>query len=394
MDARTNFSLKSLQNTGGFLNKTDDIPAMGNELAADADASDIYKKTNIEKHFFGSRHGKGPCDGESGGVVKRSATVAVAARGCIISNALNFYLYAKKQLSVPKENDGARNLNPIPYRAEYFGHKLHCDQNEKLVMFGLTHVAAIDGYSGKVVTWASMPADLASYLPFDVDEVNEYEAFSPEIGSPTRQVLEREVVAMAKDEEVMESILPQLLGQDLPGNCSNLNVRHAISTTKPKTDDDSSHKSFIQALFNLNKSQQKLRSSTIKIIKTEHHISNLETYIDQGIIPKGLVLKASPLTTGEKSNRFFHRWNNILYHSSFSLMDLLRQEAIHQVNYFYKLRDNLHCRSREQLSDPELDEIQVRLSTAGTHRTITKTNNRFHEQSKGEKFAKVNETHV
>ncbi|CAG2212347.1 unnamed protein product [Mytilus edulis] len=105
---------------------------------------------------------------------------------------------------------------------------------------------------------------------------------------------------------------------------------------------------------------KKLRSSTIKIIKTEHHISNLETYIDQGIIPKGLVLKASPLTTGEKSNRFFHRWNNILYHSSFSLMDLLRQEAIHQVNYLYKLRDNLHCRSREQLSDPELDEIQIK----------------------------------
>ncbi|CAG2198765.1 unnamed protein product [Mytilus edulis] len=83
-----------------------------------------------------------------------------------------------------------------------------------------------------------------------------------------------------------------------------------------------------------------------------------KTYIDQGIIPKGLILKASPLTTGEKSNRFFHRWNNILYNSSFSLMDLLRQEAIHQVNYLYKLRDNLHCRSREQLSDPELDEIQ------------------------------------
>ncbi|CAG2185760.1 unnamed protein product [Mytilus edulis] len=111
----------------------------------------------------------------------------------------------------------------------------------------------------------------------------------------------------------------------------------------------------------------KLRSSTIKIIKTEHHISNLETYIDQGIIPKGLVLKASPLTSGEKSNRFFHRWNNILYNSSFSLMDLLRQEAIHQVNYLYKLRDNLHCRSREQLSDPELDEIQVRLGDINHH---------------------------
>ena len=25
----------------------------------------------------------------------------------------------------------ARQLNPIPYRADYFGHKLHIDQNEK-----------------------------------------------------------------------------------------------------------------------------------------------------------------------------------------------------------------------------------------------------------------------
>ncbi|KAK7938641.1 hypothetical protein WMY93_001967 [Mugilogobius chulae] len=31
---------------------------------------------------------------------------------------------------------GARNLNPIPYHAEYMGHKLHMDQNEKLGMFG------------------------------------------------------------------------------------------------------------------------------------------------------------------------------------------------------------------------------------------------------------------
>ncbi|VDI46372.1 Hypothetical predicted protein [Mytilus galloprovincialis] len=64
----------------------------------------------VEKHFFGSRHGKGPCDGESG-VVKRSATVAVAARGCIISNAPDFYLYAKKQLSLPKENDVEQHIH-------------------------------------------------------------------------------------------------------------------------------------------------------------------------------------------------------------------------------------------------------------------------------------------
>ena len=29
-------------------------------------------------------------------------------------------------------------LNPIHYQANYFGHKLHIDQNEKLVAFGIT----------------------------------------------------------------------------------------------------------------------------------------------------------------------------------------------------------------------------------------------------------------
>ena len=47
--------------------------------------------------------------------------------------------------------------NPIPYAAEYFGHKLHIDQNEKLVMYGVVHVCAIDGYSGKIVSHVVMP---------------------------------------------------------------------------------------------------------------------------------------------------------------------------------------------------------------------------------------------
>ena len=50
-----------------------------------------------------------------------------------------------------------QSLNPRPYRAEYFGQKLHIDQNEKLVMFGVTHICAIDGYSGKIVGFVSMP---------------------------------------------------------------------------------------------------------------------------------------------------------------------------------------------------------------------------------------------
>ncbi|XP_072557125.1 uncharacterized protein [Paramormyrops kingsleyae] len=52
---------------------------------------------------------------------------------------------------------GARNLNPVPYNAEYMGHKLHMDQNEKMVMFGVTHVLAVDGFSSKIVAEATMP---------------------------------------------------------------------------------------------------------------------------------------------------------------------------------------------------------------------------------------------
>ncbi|XP_032365446.1 uncharacterized protein LOC116680976 [Etheostoma spectabile] len=37
------------------------------------------------------------------------------------------------------------------------GHKVHLDQNEKLAMFGVTHVLAIDGFSKKVVGHSTMP---------------------------------------------------------------------------------------------------------------------------------------------------------------------------------------------------------------------------------------------
>ena len=51
----------------------------------------------------------------------------------------------------------ARSINPIPYHADYLGHKLLVDQNEKLVMFGVTHMCAVDGYSRKVVGFITMP---------------------------------------------------------------------------------------------------------------------------------------------------------------------------------------------------------------------------------------------
>ena len=38
-----------------------------------------------------------------------------------------------------------RHLNPPPYMARFFGDKLHYDQNEKLAMYGVTHVMAAVG---------------------------------------------------------------------------------------------------------------------------------------------------------------------------------------------------------------------------------------------------------
>lgn len=38
-----------------------------------------------------------------------------------------------------------RLVNTTPYRSDYVSEKLHIDQNEKLVMFGITHICAVDG---------------------------------------------------------------------------------------------------------------------------------------------------------------------------------------------------------------------------------------------------------
>ena len=56
-----------------------------------------------------------------------------------------------------RQANTARMINPIPYRADYFGHKLHIDQNKKLVMYGVTHVVAIDGHSRFIPAGSTMP---------------------------------------------------------------------------------------------------------------------------------------------------------------------------------------------------------------------------------------------
>ena len=66
----------------------------------------------VEKHYFGSRHGKGPCDAEAG-VLKKSASVAVSSRNTIISNAADFFDYATRHHTLPKEHDQDKHCHSI-----------------------------------------------------------------------------------------------------------------------------------------------------------------------------------------------------------------------------------------------------------------------------------------
>ena len=60
--------------------------------------------------------------------------------------------------NVERRRMGAhRQINPVPYRVDYFDHKLHVDRNEKLVMCGVTHIIAIDGHSRFIAGSTTMP---------------------------------------------------------------------------------------------------------------------------------------------------------------------------------------------------------------------------------------------
>uniref|UniRef100_A0A1X7VE52 Uncharacterized protein n=1 Tax=Amphimedon queenslandica TaxID=400682 RepID=A0A1X7VE52_AMPQE len=53
------------------------------------------------------------------------------------------------------------HMNPHLYVANY---KVHLKQNEELSMFGVTHIMAIDRYSGKIVSLVTMPLKNCSLI--------------------------------------------------------------------------------------------------------------------------------------------------------------------------------------------------------------------------------------
>ena len=55
-----------------------------------------------------------------------------------------------------RHETAGRLLNPKCYNADYFGYKVHMDQNKKLKIFGVAHIMARDGYSGMIVAFSTM----------------------------------------------------------------------------------------------------------------------------------------------------------------------------------------------------------------------------------------------
>ena len=53
----------------------------------------------------------------------------------------------------------SRAVNPTPYHTDYFGDKIHFGQNQKLIAYGVTHVAAISGHSRYIVGTCTMPIE-------------------------------------------------------------------------------------------------------------------------------------------------------------------------------------------------------------------------------------------
>ena len=59
----------------------------------------------VERHYYGSRHGKGPSDG-AGAVVKSGARRAVMGMNCIINDAEDLYRFGKEKLETTEKKDG------------------------------------------------------------------------------------------------------------------------------------------------------------------------------------------------------------------------------------------------------------------------------------------------
>ena len=70
----------------------------------------------------------------------------------LVLNMLANHLH-ELTLCLMKEEEPGKSAKPT----QFLWKQIHIDQNEKLVLFGVTHVCAVDGYSGMIVGFATFP---------------------------------------------------------------------------------------------------------------------------------------------------------------------------------------------------------------------------------------------
>ena len=76
---------------------------------------------------------------------------------CQLGSYCKFSFKGSPTACSKEESTSYRQLNPVPYRSDYHGEKLHLDQSEKLGMFGVTHILAVNGNSRKIVGIVTIP---------------------------------------------------------------------------------------------------------------------------------------------------------------------------------------------------------------------------------------------
>ena len=86
------------------------------------------------------------------GFLESQLDESVASQSCIEKSLARVSPFYHQQRLCCTE----RQRNPVPYSAEYRGHKLQDDQNEKLVIYGVTHVCSMNAYSRHVPAYSCM----------------------------------------------------------------------------------------------------------------------------------------------------------------------------------------------------------------------------------------------
>ena len=112
-----------------------------------ADISFGLETTPVERNYFGSNHGKGPCDG-LGAVTKQSARRAVQSRQAIIQTAADMYEHLKDHMTISNNyEDGTCNHNP---REFFLIEEIQREaiRNERIPNKGLVGTRAVHSVKG------------------------------------------------------------------------------------------------------------------------------------------------------------------------------------------------------------------------------------------------------